>query len=236
MSIVGKFLFVSGQVIVLKVVDLDLKTTCEEPGVHYLPITPLFASFCAPCVAEAVATDDECNFFVLGKKIYNTFTSSSEDVEIPCVYDHSNPRFSAIAEASKKALIFSAAGELFIGENLAQIICTEVDWVFPKVKNEQVSPGKSMRRQKFLSIEEKYVGKKSNNRRKVNNTSSSSLQIVVVDDNESHKKVCTELGPLNRPITRAKALQTTMDQVNRKGKGPELPCSNDEEEDLDLDH
>ncbi|CAJ0922294.1 14876_t:CDS:2 [Entrophospora sp. SA101] len=216
MSIVGKFLFVSGQVIVLKVVDLDLKTTCEEPGVHYLPITPLFASFCAPCVAEAVATDDECNFFVLGKKIYNTFTSSSEDVEIPCVYDHSNPRFSAIAEASKKALIFSAAGELFIGENLAQIICTEVDWVFPKVKNEQVSPGKSMRRQKFLSIEEK--------------------QIVVVDDNESHKKVCTELGPLNRPITRAKALQTTMDQVNRKGKGPELPCSNDEEEDLDLDH
>ncbi|CAJ0922291.1 14875_t:CDS:2 [Entrophospora sp. SA101] len=218
MSIVGKFLFVSGQlyVIVLKAVDLDLKTTREEPGVHDLPITPLFASFCAPCVAEAVATDDECNFFVLGKKIYNTFTSSSEDVEIPCVYDHSNPRFAAIAEASKKAPIFSAAGELFIGENLAQIICTEVDWVFPKVKNEQVSPGKSMRRQKFLSIEEK--------------------QVVVVDDNESHKKVCTELSPPNRPITRAKALQTAMDQVNRKGKGSELPCSNDEEEDLDLDH
>ncbi|CAJ0922307.1 14881_t:CDS:2 [Entrophospora sp. SA101] len=164
-------------VIVLKAVDLDLKTTREEPGVHDLPITPLFASFCALCVAEAVATDDE---------------------------------------SSKKALIFSAAGELFIGKNLAQIICTEVDWVFPKVKNEQVSPGKSMRRQKFLSIEEK--------------------QVVVVDDNESHKKVCTELSPLNRPITRTKALQTAMDQVNRKGKGPELPCSNDEEEDLDLDH
>ncbi|CAH1769922.1 3935_t:CDS:1, partial [Entrophospora sp. SA101] len=101
-------------VIVLKAVDLDLKTIHEEPGVHNLPITPLFTSFCAPCVAEAMVTDHESNFFVLGKKVYNPFTSSSEDVEIPCVYDLSNPRFSAIVEASKRSPIFSAAGELFI--------------------------------------------------------------------------------------------------------------------------
>ncbi|CAJ0926431.1 506_t:CDS:2 [Entrophospora sp. SA101] len=176
MSIVGKFLFISGQlyVIVLKAVDLDLKTIHEEPGVHNLPITPLFTSFCAPCVAEAMVTDHESNFFVLGKKVYNPFTSSSEDVEIPCVYDLSNPRFSAIVEASKRSPIFSAAGELFIGENLAQIICAEVEWTSPKVKHEQGSPARSMRRQKFLSIEDKYIGKKSNNRHKVNNSSSSS--------------------------------------------------------------
>ncbi|CAH1770907.1 4837_t:CDS:2, partial [Entrophospora sp. SA101] len=93
----------------------------------------------------AVATDDECNFFVLGKKIYNVFTSSSEDIEIP-------------------------------------------------------------QTQNFLQLR------------------------------KHQKESCTELSPLNRPVTRAKALQKAMDQVNRKGKGPELLCSNDEEEDLDIDH
>jgi hypothetical protein len=252
------------QITVLRAVDLDLKTIREEPGVHDLPITPLFASFCAPCIAEAVVTDDDSNFFVLGRKVYSSFTSSNEDLEIPCIYNSSNPRFSAIAETSKKSSpIFTAMGELFIGENLTQIVCTEVEWTFPKLKLEQNLPVRDVRRQKLLDIEERYVGKKSNNRHKSNNSSSLSFassstststspststaatitaesrsskrQVVVVEDDEPCKKVCSELSPSNRPVTRAKALQAAKDQVDRKGKGPELPCSNDEEGE-DLDH
>ncbi|CAH1757761.1 760_t:CDS:2, partial [Entrophospora sp. SA101] len=191
-------------VIVLKVVDLDLKTICEEPGVHDLPITPLFASFCAPCVAEAVATDDKCNFFVLGKKIYNMFTSSSEDIEIPCIYDPSNPRFYAITEASKRSPIFSAAGELFakVSEHRGEVRRC-------KVNNALLSS---------LSFASSSTSPLTSTSAATTNTiENNKRQVVVVDDNESHKKVCTEL-------------------INRKGKGPELPCSNDEEEDLDLDH
>ena len=83
----------------LKAVDLDLKTIREEPGVHDLPITPLFVSFCTPCIAEAMAIEDENNFFVLAKKTYNPFTNSNEIAEIPCIYSTLNPRFATIAEA-----------------------------------------------------------------------------------------------------------------------------------------
>ncbi|CAJ0827969.1 4854_t:CDS:2 [Entrophospora sp. SA101] len=131
------------------------------------------------------------------------FTSSSEDIEIPCIYDPSNPRFYAITEASKRSPIFSAAGELFVGENLTQIICTEA-----KVSEHRGEVRRCKVNNALLSslsfASSSTSPLTSTSAATTNTIENNKRQVVVVDDNESHKKVCTELSPPNRPITRAK--------------------------------
>ncbi len=126
------FFFWPFKVTVIQATSLDLKTLNEEPDIYDLPIAPLFGSFSSPCKEPAKPKDEHQNYFILEKSVYNSFNGTTSKLMIPCTYmtSTSNGRHSSVVESSKAPAVFSVAGELFVGNNLVQIDCSEIEWLF----------------------------------------------------------------------------------------------------------
>jgi hypothetical protein len=148
---------------VIQAINLNMKTLNEEPDIRDLPIAPLFGSFTSPCKEPAKQKDEHQNYFILEKNIYNSFTGASNKVMVPCIYMTSNGRYSTVAESTKSSAVFSVAGELFIGTNLAQIVCTEIEWLYPTARKENINVNTrgSPKRENMLQFEQQIINKRS---------------------------------------------------------------------------
>ena len=112
----------------IQATSLDLKTLNEEPDIYDLPIAPLFSSFSSPCKEPEKPKGQAQNHFILEKSVYNLFNGMTSKLMIPCtsyMTSTSNGRHSSVVESSKTPAVFSVAGELFVGNNLVQIDCSE---------------------------------------------------------------------------------------------------------------
>src|SRR2546423_128230 len=105
--------------------------------------------------------------FYFRKNVYNSFNVLTNKLVIPCIYASSNSRHSSVVGLRKSPAVFSVAGELFIGTNLVQIDCSEIEWSFPAVRganknnNDNISNNRSPKRENLLKFEQEILHKKS---------------------------------------------------------------------------
>ena len=122
---------------------------------------PLFDSFTSLCKELAKRKDEHQSYFILEKNIYNSFTSTTNKLMVPCTYAMTNNRHSLVAETTKSSAVFLVMGELFIGANLVQIIYSEIEWSCPVARKEnQINSQKSPKRENMLQFEQQIMNKR----------------------------------------------------------------------------
>src|SRR5437016_7566655 len=71
-----------------------------------LPIAPLFGSFTSLFKEPAKRKDEHQSYFILERNIYNSFTSTTNKLTVPCMYATTNNRHSLVAETAKSSAVF----------------------------------------------------------------------------------------------------------------------------------
>ena len=115
-----------------------LRSKNVERGTRYARSTDctFVRPFTSPCKEPAKWKGEHQSYFILEKNIYNSFTSTTNKLMVPCTYATTNNRHSLVTETTKSSAVFSVAGELFIGTNLVQIVCSEIEWSYPVARKE----------------------------------------------------------------------------------------------------
>ncbi|CAG8701352.1 31133_t:CDS:2 [Gigaspora margarita] len=166
MLIIGRFVLEDSQlnVTVTQAISLDLKTIEGQPTVYDLPQCPPFGA----CTAH--------------RRAYNPLTTHYVTSEVACSYDAGSSRHIGVQKAIESKAILSACGELYKGNNMVQILTSEIEWnhTYSTSKSnmffENMSNINKKRNQHLISYEDRYQTKKP----KVQQTK------VIVNENIDH--------------------------------------------------
>ena len=164
----------------------------------------------------------------MSKNVYSPFTNTSVNLQIPCLYDTSTGRHAAVAGATKSPAIFTAVGELFKGQNLVQLICSDVEWSFANLpsKNPKKSPSptKSTRNANLLKFEERYLTKKKSTNNKLSSPSNMlSSTLSSSSSNSSSSTLSSQLLTSPSGVNDKRGL--SLDDVNTDLQNKKL-CTN----------
>jgi len=160
----------------------------------------------------------------------------------------SNGRHSSVVESSKAPAVFSVAGELFVGNNLVQIDCSEIEWSFPTVRgsnrnNSGSSNNRAPKRENLLKFEQEILHKKT----KRSPTRSMPISIQSPSTSPTSTLATTSATTSPTPLThsetsrrRSEILANAVNQVNNnnnkgKGKAPVYNYDENEEEACEKD-
>ncbi|CAG8668202.1 10756_t:CDS:2 [Gigaspora margarita] len=97
---------------------------------------------------------------------YNPLTSKYLILEVTCAYDAGSSRHSGVAKAIETKAVISVCGELYKGNNMMQILTSDIEWNYSysgnlNNKQEQTTGNKKRRNQDLLNFEDKYQNKRS---------------------------------------------------------------------------
>ncbi|RIB26082.1 hypothetical protein C2G38_2030513 [Gigaspora rosea] len=168
MLIIGRFVLDNTQlnVTVTQAITLDLKTIEPQPTVYDLPQCPPFGACSAPCKSCEI-NKNTISYFTLERRAYDPLTTRYVTSEIACSYDAGSSRHIGVQKAIESKAIISACGKLYKGNNMVQILTSEIEW------NHTYSTNKSntfleknminfnkKRNQHLMSYEDRYQNKK----------------------------------------------------------------------------
>ncbi|CAG8584101.1 17686_t:CDS:2 [Gigaspora rosea] len=145
---------------------IDLKTIEPQPTVYDLPQCPPFGACSAPCKSCEI-NKNTISYFTLERRAYDPLTTRYVTSEIACSYDAGSSRHIGVQKAIESKAIISACGKLYKGNNMVQILTSEIEW------NHTYSTNKSntfleknminfnkKRNQHLMSYEDRYQNKK----------------------------------------------------------------------------
>ncbi|CAG8846339.1 29448_t:CDS:1, partial [Gigaspora margarita] len=164
-------------------ISLDLKTIKSQPTVYDLPQCPPFGACTAPCKSWEFNTNT-ISYFTLERRAYNPLTTRYVTSEVACSYDAGSSRHIGVQKAIESKAILSMYGELYKGNNMVQILTSEIEWnhTYSTSKNnmffENTSNSNKKRNQHLMSYEDRYQNKKP----KVQQTK------VIVNENINHSE------------------------------------------------
>ncbi|CAG8590352.1 12182_t:CDS:1, partial [Racocetra fulgida] len=138
---------------------------------------------------------------------YNPLTTRYVTSEIACSYDAESSRHIGVQKALESRAILSVCGELYKGNNMVQILTSEIEWNYTYSTNkgnvflENTSNSNKKRNQHLMSYEDRYQNKKP----KVQQTK------VIVNENNEHSE---EQNPTNE--SENKTPKENDDNINSK--------------------
>ncbi|CAG8834229.1 42413_t:CDS:2, partial [Gigaspora margarita] len=115
MLIIGRFVLENSQ----------LNVNMIKPTAYDLPTCPPFRAYLAPCKSSEF-NKNLTSFFTLERRAYNPLTSHYVTSEIACSYDAGNSRHIGVPKAIETKVIMSVSGELYKGNNMIQILTSEI--------------------------------------------------------------------------------------------------------------
>ncbi|CAG8812963.1 7492_t:CDS:2, partial [Racocetra fulgida] len=68
------------------------------------------------------------SYFTLERRAYNLLTARYVTSEVACSYDAGNSRHIGVQKAIESKAILSVCGELYKGNNMVQILTSEIEW------------------------------------------------------------------------------------------------------------
>ncbi|CAG8827729.1 18475_t:CDS:1, partial [Gigaspora rosea] len=95
--------------------------------VYDLPTCPPFGAYTA-LYKSWEFNKSSTSFFTLEWRAYNPLNSYYVISEIACSYDAGNSRHISVPNAIETKAIMSVCGELYKGNNMIQILTSEIEW------------------------------------------------------------------------------------------------------------
>ncbi|CAG8705480.1 15266_t:CDS:1 [Cetraspora pellucida] len=146
-----------------------------------LPQCLPFGACTAPCKSWEF-NKNTIFYFTLERRAYNPLTTHYVILEVVCSYNVGNSRHIGVQKAIESKAILFICGELYKGNNMVQILTSEIEWnhTYSINKNdlslENASNNSKKRNQLLMSYEDRYQNKKP----KMQQTK------VIVNENNNH--------------------------------------------------